>query len=273
MNASARDRLHLSLAAIQAFGAVLASLSLLGVRQESFNKIVGWTVIPIVVVALVGLAYSKRRGSTTGSVAAESGDQGPEVTLGDPSQARHKYPTLHRMVVFTLWSILASSVVVYFTTHATGLLLVALGPLWFGTGAFIATWIAGRHRASAILLAALFCGAFGAWLGSAGNTGMELGFLWGSLMGALAADYFFTADPYMSLWPAIAGTVIFLSAVALMLIPYGAYTALGNFMRAGFPLLLIEAMLLLVGYSSKSLASLLTADLRNAGDRSQEERA
>jgi len=38
MTTSARDRLHLGLAAVQAFGAALASLSLLGVRPELFRR-------------------------------------------------------------------------------------------------------------------------------------------------------------------------------------------------------------------------------------------
>ncbi len=264
MNESSRERLHLILAIIQTLGAVLASVSLLGIKQESFNRFVGWLVVPVSLIALALLAYSRRRRVTLDYSAAESAES--SNTVMELPQVRSRRHILHRMVVFTLWSILAASVVVYLGSHLVGLLLVGMAPLWIGVGAFLAIRIARDHRFSAVLLGGLFCGAFGAWLALYGSPTLQFGSLWGGLAGALVADYFFEMDPYMSLWSGIVGTLILGGSVALMLRPYDDFMleSLDNFIRAGFPFLLVEGMLLIVAYSSGSLLNLLKKERHRA---------
>lgn len=173
------------------------------------------------------------------------------------------------MVVFTLWSMLAASVVVYLGNYIVGLLLVGLAPLWIGVGAFLATRVARDHRFSAVLLGVLLCGVFGAWLALYGSPTLQFGFIWGGLMGGLVADYFFDMDPYIGLWGGIVGTLILGGSVALMLRPYSDFMlgSLDNFVRAGFPFLLVEGMLLMAAYSSGSLLRLLNRERQRVRSR------
>jgi hypothetical protein len=262
MNDSTRNNLHLALAAIQAFGATLSSLPLLGVKAE-FLRVVGWIAILMTFMALAILTYSYRRGATRAAAASEL-TSSDDAAVRESPQPRSEGYVIHRMVVFTLWSIIVSSVVICQTTHMTGALLVGLGPLWISGGAFVATRIARGHRFSAILLAGLFCGSAGAFLGSGG---LQFGFVWGCLTGGLAAGYFFDGNPYMSLWGGIVSTLVFVGAMFLIIrLPSSAYdvSILGSCAQVGLPLLFLEATWLLVAYlavySSNSLARLLRTD-------------
>lgn len=252
MRKSNLNRLHLALAAVQAFGAALASLSLLGVPPASFSKAIFWMIITVAGAGFAVILYSLRRGEQL-DISASSRSQTQTIERAPGAAGGHV--VVHRMVALTLWSVLAACVVVYLTSHLMSLFMIGLAPLWIGAGSFMANRIAREDRVSPVLLSSLFCGAFGAWLGSAGNHGMVFGFLWGSLTGALTGDYLATSSPYVGIWPCLVGSVIFTTSIGFLLSPWDDFMvgAIGNFIRAGFTSLAMEAMVLCMIYALGTL--------------------
>ncbi len=259
--------LHIVFAAILPIGAALASLSLLGVNPEDFGKHVISIVTPVAATTLAFLVYSRHRRAASGPTANALPGYNQLTVTRETSKLNTSARTVHRMVVFMLWSVLACSVVYYLLAHTTRLLLISLSPLWVGVGAFIATWIARTHRLSTVLLGGLFCGSFGAWLASEESTAMLFGFNWGFFTGALAADYLFAMDPYMSLRGGVLGTLIFLGSVALMTVPYDDLflPSLHNIARGGLPYLMMEGITLLAGYLSHNLLRPLISTIETLG--------
>ena len=77
-----------------------------------------------------------------------------------------------------------------------------------------------------------------------------LGFVWGCMAGGLASDYFISGDASMSLASALMSTAIFVGCTALIMGHDLGYVLKNpsGFVRAGFPLLMIESTLMLSGY-------------------------
>jgi hypothetical protein len=193
----------------------------------------------------------------------ETSDSLPQASPDRPPTPTLRSLQIHRLVTLTAWSMLASLVVVM-STRITGFYLVALGPLWVSAGGFAAARIASGNRPSAIVLGGLLCGLFGAWLGSVGDgdTGIQLGLVWGSMAGGLAASYFASWKAYMSFLSSLTSTAIFFGLTVAILgssITFILENPTG-FVRTGFSFLTYEAMLLLTGY-------LLWAVLKKFGEQ------
>ncbi|HEX3071168.1 MAG TPA: hypothetical protein VHX14_21565, partial [Thermoanaerobaculia bacterium] len=79
------------------------------------------------------------------------------------------------------------------------------------------------------------------------------------LSGILAAGYFVDTNPFVNLWVAILGTGVFFCAVDYLLRPYVSFLDLAHYVRNGFPVLALESMVLISGYSLTKLIRLLRA--------------
>ena len=188
----------LALAAVQALGAVFSVLTYFNITSAAFS----WSLVLATTlgVGITFAVYLRLRDPHLALQQPGASNLLPQANNDRPSTPTLRSLQIHRLVTLAAWSMLASFVV-FMSTHITGFYLVALAPLWVSAGSFAAARIASGNRASAIMLGGLLCGFFGAWLGSVGDgdTGTQLGFVWGCMAGGLTASYFASGDAYMSL--------------------------------------------------------------------------
>jgi hypothetical protein len=135
----------------------------------------------------------------------------------------------------------------YMSSPLTALLMVALAPVWVFLLALTTKKIS-TQRASAFALTTLFCGLVGAWLGSGGDAGTQLGFVWYSLAGFLVASTLFDGDQSVTLSLATVTTALFVLLTALVMGNEftDPFRRPAEFVRAGSPVFAFEVYLLLV---------------------------
>lgn len=289
MTSTGRDRWLLPLAVVDALGAVVGTLAFFGIAPGSFNDPWIWLVLAAIIgsglIFVVYIKSERSRPTAPGEPppAAAGRDMDPSAGPDTPAPASTTIQRLlarllelriHRLVTLAAWSTLASLVAEYMTSSITGFLLIALGPLWVLAGSFAATQITAGHRLSSVTLAGLLCGIFGAWLGSGGDAGAQLGFVWGCMAGGLAADYLATNDARMSLALALISTAIILGCTA-SIIDVKLMTILrepSGFVNSGVPLFMLETQNLLGIYLIRLLLRRRGTALNDSNPSKQQRR-
>lgn len=173
------SRWQLGFAAVQAFGAIVGVVGYFLAPSSSLWIRLVWLMLT---VALAGVCVTWFVNVQKRSLDNPDAEQEQPTPIRDAQQPLFVGSRIHYLVPLTVWSAFASMVAIYETSDLTALLLVALAPLWIGVLVLGATKVS-RHRASGIAMAVLFCGLYGAWLGSGGDSGARLGFTWYSLAG------------------------------------------------------------------------------------------
>ncbi len=271
-NTTNSNLLLLILAAVQAIGAVFSMLSYFNITSASLSRAVSWVLAVILCIGIAFAVSFRPRGPRLVFQQPEASNPIPKTSTDRPSKPTLRSLQIHRLVTLTVWSMLASFVVIM-STHITGFYLVALAPLWVSAGSFSATRIASGNKTSAIMLGSLLCGVLGTWLGSVGDgdTGTQLGFVWGSMAGGLTTSFFARRDAYMSFPSSLISTLVFfgLTGAILRSSITWLWGHLAGFVRFAFPLLMCESMLILVGYLLWTVLTELRVQIRKNTHRSK----
>ena len=240
-------RWQMSFAAVQALGAIVAVVSFLLPSNSPWTRLV-WLILAVTLVG-VCIGWFVNAQSRAAEKSAETEPlQVAEPTRNAAQRSSFAKCRIHCLVPLSVWSALASVVVIFMSSDLTALFLVALAPIWIGLLTFGATKVS-RHRPSVITMAVLCCGFFGAWLGSAGDSATRLGFLWYSLAGYIVSRALVYRDATVNIVTAAICTALFVLLTGLVMGRYALRPLLqpSGFIRDGAPLFALEAYLVLSG--------------------------
>jgi hypothetical protein len=260
-------RWQTSFAVIQTLGAIVAVVSSFLHPSASVWARVVWSVVA---VGLIGACISWFVNKQERPVAvSNAGQPAPHAATPSNNGGTTRNLTtrrIHYLVPLTLWSALASMVVVYMSSHQTALLLISLAPLWIGLTALGATAVIS-DRTSAIAMTVLSCGLLGAWLGSNGDSATRLGFVWYALAGFLVSGVLVSRDSAVSLATTMSCTILFVLLTVLIMgrddYSY-AFLHPASCVRTGAPFFAFGLYLALSGRWMFGIALTRYAGLRNA---------
>lgn len=238
---------QLSLAAVQSVGAIVAIVGYFLTSSSSVWSRLVWSLLAIAIVgAFVGRFVNAQRHAANEHADAQLAHAAapePEARWSAASGRR-----IHCFVPLTLWSAVASLVIVYMSNRRTALLLVALAPLWIIILALAAMRVT-PHRESVVAMVVLFCGLLGAWLAADGDSAAGLGFLWYSLAGYIVAVVLLDRDATVSVVTALICTALFVLLTAFIIGREIIYPLVSpsDFIRTGAPFFALEVYLVLSG--------------------------
>jgi hypothetical protein len=246
MTLRSESGLQVSLAVVQALGAIVGVVGYFLVPSKLLWTRLVWSILAVVFVAVcIGWFLNRRR--RAGDKLAETELQQAGAPTSDV-QLTFAKGRIHCLIPLTVWSALASMVVIYMSNHRTALLIVALAPVWVGILTLGVTRLS-RHRPSVITMGALCCGLLGAWLGSDGDSGTLLGFSWYSLAGYLVARVWVDRDATVSIVTAVICSALFIMLTALIMGRDNLEPLLepSGFVRSGAPYFAMQVYLILSG--------------------------
>ncbi|MDB4914699.1 MAG: hypothetical protein JWM95_2343 [Gemmatimonadetes bacterium] len=234
------SRLVLSFAAIQALGSAVSISGFFVLPAASLVTRLAWLALTMTPI-FAGIVWFVRRPSPS---------HGGDVLPADDTPARAGRPPagsrVHRLIPLTIWSAVASTVVVYMSDPLTAIVLVGLAPVWV-CSLSAAAFRVSPHRPTVVMLSSLLCGIFGAWLGSAGNASTLLGLGWYLLAGYVVGEALAEGDAFMSAIGAVASTAVFLGVTWFLVSPVPAFLEPSSFVREGAIFFGFEAYQVILG--------------------------